>query len=82
MKHTHGLLVTVMGFSIAGSIATAKDWPQFRGPDRNGKSTETGIIKSWEQKAPELLWMGEGMGSGYASVAAPTASLIAIKQPA
>lgn len=69
MKHTHGLLVTVMGFSIAGSIATAKDWPQFRGPDRNGKSTETGIIKSWEQKAPELVWMGEGMGSGYASVA-------------
>jgi len=49
--------------------ADAKDWPQFRGPERDGKSTETGVIHSWEQKAPELLWTGDGMGGGYAAVA-------------
>ena len=38
------------------------------GPSLDGKSTETGIIKNWTQKAPDLLWMGEGMGKGYAGV--------------
>ena len=50
------------------SISPAGDWPQWRGPERNGKSSETGIITSWEQRKPKLLWMGEGMGAGYASI--------------
>ena len=73
MKKTNrfklGLLVSLAGLASAGLPATGKDWPQFRGPNLDGKSTETGIIKNWEEKAPELLWMGEGMGSGYAAVA-------------
>jgi outer membrane protein assembly factor BamB len=59
----------MVSLAIGAMPALAKDWPQFRGPDRNGKSTETGIIKSWENKAPELLWTGEGMGGGYGGVA-------------
>lgn len=47
----------------------AEDWPQWRGPARDGKSTETGVIKNWETHPPKLLWMGEGMGTGYAGVA-------------
>lgn len=64
-----GMMVSMAGFALGNSPATGKDWPQFRGPERDGKSTETGIIKSWEQQPPELLWMGEGMGNGYAGVA-------------
>ena len=63
------LMVSLAGMMLAGLPATGKDWPQFRGPNLDGKSTESGILKSWEQQAPALLWMGEGMGSGYASVA-------------
>jgi len=55
--------------ALSGLTLSAKDWPQFRGPARDGKSTETGIIKSWETNPPKLLWMGEGMGNGYAGVA-------------
>lgn len=55
--------------ALSGLSLGAKDWPQFRGPARDGKSTETGIIKSWETNPPKLLWMGEGMGNGYAGVA-------------
>ena len=56
--------------SLAMAAAAAgKDWPQFRGPTLDGKSSETGILKSWETKAPTLLWMGEGLGAGYACVA-------------
>jgi outer membrane protein assembly factor BamB len=63
------LMVSLAGVALAGLPAAGKDWPQFRGPNLDGKSTETGILKSWENKAPELLWTGEGMGSGYAGVA-------------
>jgi len=73
MKTTYrnklGLAVSLAGMVIGAGSATGKDWPQFRGPERDGKSSETGIIKSWESKAPALVWMGEGMGSGYAAVA-------------
>jgi len=61
-----GLLVALAGYGLGGLSAAANDWPQFRGPTRDGKSAETGIIKSWEQKAPDLVWMGEGLGNGYA----------------
>ena len=64
-----GLLVSLAGMVLWGGVAAGKDWPQFRGPNLDGKSTETGIIKgSWEPQAPKLLWMGEGMGKGYAAV--------------
>src|SRR4051812_6394415 len=43
-------------------------WLQWRGSDRAGKSPETGLMKDWEAKKPELVWMAEGMGSGFASV--------------
>jgi len=63
------MMVSLVGLALGSLPAAGKDWPQFRGPNLDGKSTETGIIKSWEQKAPELLWMGEGMGRGYGGVA-------------
>ena len=59
-----------LGLLAAGTLEiSAKDWPQWRGPNRDGKSTETGVIKNWETHPPKLLWMGEGMGGGYAGVA-------------
>jgi len=47
----------------------AKDWPQWRGPDRNGISTETGLLKSWPAGGPKRLWVYEQAGRGYAGSA-------------
>src|SRR5271157_2597046 len=44
-------------------------WPQFRGPNRDGVSTETGLLKAWPKEGPKLLWEGKGAGRGYASLA-------------
>src|SRR5690606_22015328 len=44
-------------------------WPQWRGPERNGRSTEEGLLQDWRQNPPKLLWTTEGFGEGYASVA-------------
>ena len=44
--------------------ATASDWPQWRGPDRNGISMETGLLPEWPEKGPPLAWKKQGIGGG------------------
>ncbi|HEV3078606.1 MAG TPA: PQQ-binding-like beta-propeller repeat protein [Gemmataceae bacterium] len=45
------------------------DWPQWRGPDRNDVSKETGLLKSWPKAGPKLLWSYEEAGIGYSGPA-------------
>jgi len=51
------------------SVAGAVDWPQFRGPTRDGLSPETGLMKKWPDGGPKELWSVGDLGKGYASVA-------------
>ena len=44
------------------------EWPQFRGPNRDGVSAETGLLKQWPDGGPKLLWSAKGCGLGFASV--------------
>ena len=48
--------------------AAAADWPQFRGPNRDGISSETGLLKPWPAGGPQLVWKSKGLGSGYSGV--------------
>lgn len=52
--------------SIAGSGQTA-EWHQWRGPNRDGKSAETGLLKSWPAQGPPLAWRTKGAGVGFSS---------------
>src|SRR5688572_9986402 len=40
--------------SLVSLHASAADWPQWRGPQRDGKSAETGLLKEWPQEGPKL----------------------------
>lgn len=60
---------TCLALMLGLTTAQADDWPQFRGPARDGKSSETGVIHSWLDRAPQWQWTADGMGAGYASVA-------------
>jgi len=42
----------------------AQDWPQFLGPERNSTSPQTGLLKTWPEKGPEVLWSVD-LGIGY-----------------
>ena len=53
---------------LAGTVA-GDDWPQFRGANRDGQSSETGLASQWPDQGPPLVWTAEGVGSGYSSVA-------------
>src|SRR6476661_11006509 len=44
-------------------------WPQWRGPNRDGKSLDTGLLKQWPEGGPPLAWKTTGLGLGYGSVA-------------
>jgi outer membrane protein assembly factor BamB len=49
--------------------AQAEDWPQWRGPNRTGRSKETGLLKEWPAGGPKLLWKEKGIGEGYSTPA-------------
>jgi outer membrane protein assembly factor BamB len=42
-------------------------WPQWRGPMRDGFSPETNLLKSWPAEGPKLLWSCDTIGDGYSS---------------
>jgi outer membrane protein assembly factor BamB len=46
--------------------AATTDWPQWRGPNRNGISGETGLLTTWPDEGPTLLWEKRA-GKGYSS---------------
>src|ERR1051326_2129442 len=54
--------------SILMSIC-ADDWPQFRGPKRDGVSRETGLRGEWPKDGPKLAWTFDGAGVGYSGPA-------------
>ena len=60
---------------LTGSVCVAADWPEFRGPLRDGKSTETGLLKKWPEAGPKLLWSVDGLGAGYSSAAIAAGSV-------
>jgi outer membrane protein assembly factor BamB len=54
--------------ATAQTLAAVGGWHQFRGPNRDGLSTETGLMKSWPADGPKLLWEIKGAGGGMGSV--------------
>ncbi len=47
--------------------ASPSDWPQWRGPERNGTSAERGLLKEWPKEGPKLLWQVDDIGDGYST---------------
>jgi outer membrane protein assembly factor BamB len=45
------------------------DWPQWRGPQRNGTSPERGLLREWPAAGPKLLWQVNDIGDGYSTPA-------------
>ncbi len=64
-----GLALVVCLLSSAASAQAVGDWPQWRGPNRDGISKETGLLKQWPASGPTLVWKAKGAGAGYSTVA-------------
>ena len=59
-----GLVSVVLSSSLIGAAA---DWPQWRGPQRTGISTETGLLQEWPPAGPRLLWRVNNLGAGFST---------------
>jgi len=62
------LALIVASLTCAAPLARGADWPRFRGPNGDGKSAQTGLLKEWPAEGPTLLWSVEDLGFGYSSV--------------
>lgn len=58
---------SVLIFDGVGNFAAGDDWPQWRGPERNGHSAETGLLRKWPEGGPKLLYKVHGLGGGYST---------------
>ncbi|HEY7315186.1 MAG TPA: PQQ-binding-like beta-propeller repeat protein [Gemmataceae bacterium] len=55
--------------SLPGPAPAANaDWPQWRGPNRDGVSPETSLRTDWSPGGPRVLWK-QVIGRGFSSVA-------------
>jgi outer membrane protein assembly factor BamB len=58
--------LTVASTPADGLISSPElDWPQWRGPRRDGISDEKGLLSSWPEGGPKLLWKIDGLGKGW-----------------
>jgi outer membrane protein assembly factor BamB len=75
-------VLLIIWFSVHASSETANhsappntvpsgpsDWPQWRGPERNGVSKDTGLIKQWPSSGPQRAWSISSLGEGFGSMA-------------
>ncbi len=65
-KNLFFVVLAICGRNI---VADAADWPQWRGPDRDGISQEKGLLQEWPEEGPKLLWQKNELGDGYSTPA-------------
>ena len=61
-----GVFTGVLSLGVAFCGTAMADWPQFQGPNRDGSSPETGLLRSWPESGPRDLG-STPLGSGHAS---------------
>ncbi|MGL6197190.1 MAG: PQQ-binding-like beta-propeller repeat protein [Thermoguttaceae bacterium] len=70
MKKIYYAVIAIL--VLAGTtIAAQPSWPVFHGPKGNNISPATGLLTTWPEEGPKLIWkcdkLGEGVG-GYSGV--------------
>jgi outer membrane protein assembly factor BamB len=63
----------------AGQTISAADWPQFLGPNRNGISSESGLIDGWPDGGVKEVWRAEG-GVGMSGLAIQSGRVVTLVQ--
>jgi outer membrane protein assembly factor BamB len=63
------LATAVFGTVTLAAQTPRADWPQWRGPNRDNLSRDTGLLSSWTPAGPPLAFKAKGLGVGFSSVA-------------
>jgi len=62
-------LYCILALFAAAGTASRADWPQFRGPGRDGLSADRKLLREWPKRGPRLAFSAGDCGDGFASVA-------------
>ena len=62
------LLLLIPIVSVVPFSAENNSWPNYHGPNRDNLSTETGLLQTWPEDGPKMLWSISGLGHGYSTV--------------
>ena len=58
------IALTAVVLMVLVGIGVAADWPQWQGPDRDGKSADTGLLQEWPEGGPPVAWRVDNLGGG------------------
>ncbi len=76
------LSVALLALSLTApapkGAAVTDDSPQWRGPNRDGHSPSTGLLKTWPADGPKLLWKSDKLGAGYSCPAVAGDKLVVL----
>ena len=64
------IAVCLSSLPITTGLAQTVEWFQWRGPNRDGHSSETGLLKEWPSSGPREIWRATGAGTGFSSFSA------------
>jgi hypothetical protein len=67
MRNSNLKMVFSLGFFMLSFIVANSQEFGWRGPGRSGIYNETGLLKTWPESGPKLLWEATGIGKGYSS---------------
>lgn len=65
MKSCKSFQLLVITLVISANLYS--QWPQWRGPSRDGICTETGLLSKWPAEGPPLAWSVGIVGEGFSS---------------
>jgi outer membrane protein assembly factor BamB len=66
-RYVYVLVIGLSPFAIFCNTVQAADWPNYRGPNYDGISSETGWSTTWPKDGPKVLWT-RSIGIGFASM--------------
>lgn len=55
-RRTFASMVLLLVLCVSGAFLSAADWPEWRGPARDGQSTEKGLPEKWSTTGENLAW--------------------------
>jgi outer membrane protein assembly factor BamB len=71
MNRAHFLtrLGIIISAILSLGLLMAANWPQWRGPERDGISQDTGLLQQWPAEGPRLIWQISDLGDGFSTPA-------------
>ena len=67
MKHLSSACLLLAALAPIALADSSGDWPSWRGPRRDARCDETGLLRTWPEGGPKLAWQADDLGEGFST---------------